>query len=313
MRYTKPDYLERFYCAAENCPTPCAAPADICWTRTLGDTCETGISMTCPQAANLILLHEAPTVYRTSRDGTSPAAPLTGVTENQLSLMLDARKTTEIIIQNRALPLRSNVMLLLIYGFEFEPMITSGSRYAYDELDWGFTEQPYRQLSYALTAQGNWEMKRSNMLQLLIQLHELTRDDELLQDHLTHTISLIEPMSGEEYKALRDTFDQYMKPRDYLFKNLMVYYIHRYFLANAQEQTVLPGIRFSMVSFAVIRAMSARLYQDTGVLSEHAFSALCRHYARCVEENPQVRAILEQRFPTDPLYSQDNLQRMLWQ
>lgn len=84
-------------------------------------------------------------------------------------------------------------------------------------------------------------MKRSNMLQLLIQLHELTRDDELLQDHLTHTISLIEPMSGEEYKALRDTFDQYMKPRDYLFENLMVYYIHRYFLANAQEQTVLPG------------------------------------------------------------------------
>lgn len=227
--------------------------------------------------------------------------------------MLDARRTTEIIIQNRALPLRSNVMLLLIYGFEFEPMITSGSRYAYDELDWGFTEQPYRQLSYALTAQGNWEMKRSNMLQLLIQLHELTRNDELLQDHLTHTISLIEPMSGEEYKALRDTFDQYMKPRDYLFENLMVYYIHRYFLANAQEQTVLPGIRFSMVSFAVIRAMSARLYQDTGVLSEHAFSALCRHYARSVEENPKVRAILDQRFPTDPLYSQDNLQRMLWQ
>ena len=156
-------------------------------------------------------------------------------------------------------------------------------------------------------------MKRSNMLQLLIQLHELTRDDELLQDHLTHTISLIEPMSGEEYKALRDTFDQYMKPRDYLFENLMVYYIHRYFLANAQAQTVLPGIRFSMVSFAVVRAMSARLYQDTGVLSEHAFSALCRHYARCVEENPKVREILNQRFLTDPLYCQDNLQRMLWQ
>ena len=75
----------------------------------------------------------------------------------------------------------------------------------------------------------------------------------------------------------------------------------------------MPGSRFSMVSFAVIRAMSARLYQDTGVLSEHAFSALCRHYARSVEENPKVRGILEQRFPTDPLYSQDNLQRMLWQ
>lgn len=312
MRYIKPDYFCRFYCAAENCPTPCAAPADMSWTRTLGDTCETGISMSCPQAAGLILLHEAPTVYQTDRD-SAPANRLTGITADQLSLMLDARKTADIIMQNRALPLRSNVMLLLIYGYEFEPMITSGSRYAYDEMDWGFTEQPYRQLSYALTAQGNWEMKRSNMLQLLIQLHELTKDDELLQDHLIRTISLIEPLSGEEYRALRDSFDQYMKPREYLFENLMVYYIHRYFLSHAQEKTVLPGIQFSMVSFAVIRAMAARLHRDTGVLSDHAFVALCRHYARSIEENPKVRSVLNQRFITDPLYSQDSLQRMLWQ
>ena len=312
MRYIKPDYLARFYCTAENCPSPCAAPADISWTRTLGDTCETGISMTCPQAAGLILLHEAPTIYQTDRD-SAPADRLTGITSDRLSLMLDARKTADIIIQNRTLPLRSNVMLLLIYGYEFEPMITSGSRYAYDEMDWGFTEQPYRQLSYALTSQGNWEMKRSNMLQLLIQLHELTRDDALLQDHLTHTIALIEPLSGEAYQALRNTFDQYMQPREYLFENLMVYYIHRYFLSHAQEQTVLPGIQFSMVSFAVIRAMAARLYRDTGVLSDHAFLALCRHYARSVEENARIRSILDQRFVSDPLYSQDNLQRMLWQ
>ena len=75
----------------------------------------------------------------------------------------------------------------------------------------------------------------------------------------------------------------------------------------------MPGIQFSMVSFAVIRAMSARLHWDTGVLSDHAFVALCRHYARSIEENPKIRGILNQRFSADPLYSQDNLQRMLWQ
>ena len=57
----------------------------------------------------------------------------------------------DIILQNRSLPFRSDLMLSLIYGYEFEPMISSDSRYAYDEMDWGFTEQPYRQLSYAQT------------------------------------------------------------------------------------------------------------------------------------------------------------------
>ena len=81
-----------------------------------------------------------------------------------------------------------------------------------------------------------------------------------------------------------------------------------YSFRSASRSAVSSG-----VSFAVIRAMSARLYRDTGVLSDHAFVALCRHYARSVEENSQVRSILNQRFPSDPLYSQDNLQRMLWQ
>ena len=312
MRYMKPDYFCRFYCAAENCPTPCAAPADMSWTRTLGDTCETGISMSCPQAAGLILLHEAPTVYQTDRD-SAPANRLTGITADQLSLMLDARKTADIIMQNRALPLRSNVMLLLIYGYEFEPMITSGSRYAYDEMDWGFTEQPYRQLSYALTAQGGWEMKRSNMLQILIRIFELSRGDDLLQNHLLHTMKLIESLSGADYKALRDEFDQYIAPRDHLFENLMVYYIHRYFLANTVQRTVLPGVQFAVVSFSVIRAMAARLYRSTGVVSDEAFLSLCRHYARCMEENADVCMALKNQFASDPLFSQDSLQRMLWQ
>ena len=312
MRYIRPDYMDRFYCSSENCPTPCAAPADMTWTRTLGSLCEAGLSMSCPLGARLILLHQAPVIYHEDRD-SAPNAPLDGISPSQLELMLDARKTLDIILQNRSLPLRSDVMLSLIYGYEFQPMISSDSRYAYDEMDWGFTEQPYRQLSYALTSQGGWEMKRSNILQVLIRIFELSREDDLLQNHLRHTISLIEPLSGAGYKALRDEFDQYMAPRDYLFENLMVYYIHRYFLANAAQQTVLPGIQFAIVSFSVIRAMAARLYKSTGVVSDEAFLSLCRHYARCIEENSAARMTLKEQFVSDPLFSQDSLQRMLWQ
>ncbi len=312
MRYIRPDYMDRFYCSGEGCPTPCAAPADMTWTRTIGSLCEAGLSMSCPLGAKLILLHASPVVYREDRD-SAPSAPLDGISPNQLELMLDARKTLDIILQNRSLPLRSDVMLALIYSYEFQPMISSGSRYAYDEMDWGFTEQPYRQLSYALTAQGGWEMKRSNMLQILIRIFELSRGDDLLQNHLLHTTKLIESLSGADYKALRDEFDQYIAPRDHLFENLMVYYIHRYFLANTVQRTVLPGVQFAVVSFSVIRAMAARLYRSTGVVSDEAFLSLCRHYARCMEENADVCMALKNQFASDPLFSQDSLQRMLWQ
>lgn len=312
MRYIKPDYLDHFYCTGESCPMPCPAPADMTWTRTLGDLCETGISMACPQGAQLILLHESPTTYQSSRD-SAPAAALSGISSDQLELMLDARKTMDIILQNRSLPFRSDLMLSLIYGCEFEPMISSDSRYAYDEMDWGFTEQPYRQLSYALTSQGNWEMKRSDLLHVLFHLHKLCEGDEFLRNHLGHTIDMIEPIGGEAYRTLRDAFDAYMQPREYLFENLLVYFMHRHFLAHSQDATVLTGVKFSVVSFAAIRCMAARLYRDTGVLTDDAFVALCRHWSRCAEESPQVHRELETLLENDPLFTQDVLQRMLWQ
>lgn len=312
MLCIKPSYLDQFYCSGEGCAAPCAAPADMTWTRSMGNLCESGFSLACPQGAQEILLPPERTVLQYKKDST-PSAPLYGITQDQLDLMIDAKKTMTIIVQNRSLAFRSNVMLALIYGCEFEPMISSGSRYAYDELDWGFTEQPYRQLSYALTAQGDWEMKRSNLLNLLIQFHDLCQEDTLLQDQLHRAIDMVVPLTGQTFKSLRDEFDNYMKPREYLFENLLLYYVHRYFLSHAQEATVLPGVKLAMVSFAAIRSISARLYCDTGVVTEDAFAAICRHWARCVEENSNIHAALEDRFLHDPLYSQDSLQRMLWQ
>ena len=312
MRYIKPDYMDHFYCTGESCIMPCPAPADMTWTRTLGDLCESGVSMACPQGARLILLHEAPTTFQSSRDN-APAADLSGISGDQLALMLDARKTMDIILQNRSLPFRSDLMLSLIYGYEFEPMISSDSRYAYDEMDWGFTEQPYRQLSYAQTSQGNWEMKRSDLLHVLFHLHKLCGGDEFLRNQLEHAIDMIEPIGGDAYRTLRDAFDAYMQPREYLFENLMVYDIHRHFLAHSQDATVLTGVKFSVVSFAVIRCMAARLYRDTGFLTDEAFVALCRHWSRCVEESPKIHRELEALLETDPLFTLDVLQRMLWQ
>ena len=88
--------------------------------------------------------------------------------------------------------------------------------------------------------------------------------DEFLRNQLEHAIDMIEPIGGDAYRTLRDAFDAYMQPREYLFENLMVYDIHRHFLAHSQDATVLTGVKFSVVSFAVIRCMAARLYRDTG-------------------------------------------------
>lgn len=311
MKHITPDYLKDFFCQGVQCPAPCAAPVDMTWTRTLGEICETGVSMGCPLGAERILLRPEKTRFLEERDDTAPMS-LQGLTADQLALMLDARLTMDIILQNRELPFRTDVVLALSYGAEFDPMIGTDARYAYEELDWGYTEQPYRQVQAVVQLQGGWESKLSDLRNILVELSRLCGQDTVLRAHLLGTLRMLEQLGGQEYRVLRDRFDAKMQPREYLFEQLLVYLVHRHFLAHADAQTVIPCLKLMAVSFAVIRSMCLRLWQETGSLTDAVFTDLCWHYARCVEDTPEIRRGLREAFETSPLYTRDRLQRLLW-
>ena len=311
MKHITPTYMPEFFCQGSLCPSPCAAPVDMTWTWTLGDTCEAGVSMGCPMGAERILLRPEKTQFLEERDD-SPTASLRGLAPEQLALMLDARKTMDIILQNRELPFRTDVVLALTYGAEFDPMIGTDARYAYEELDWGFTEQPYRQVQAVVQLQGSWENKRSDLWNILAELERLCAADSVLRTHLTGTLRLFEGLSGEEYRTLRDRFDGEMKQREHLFEQLLVYLVHRHFFSHAADKTVRPCLQLLAVSFAVLRAMAVRLWLESGSLTDGVFTDLCWHYARCVEDTPEIREKLLSSFEASPLYSRERLQRLLW-
>lgn len=279
------------------------------WTRTSGGVCEIGLSLACPKAAELILLHEAPTVYRESEEAHLLLAPATEAEAR----IYDARKTMELLLQDRTIGFRPGLVLALTYSAALEPLIGAKNRYAYEELDWGFTEQPHRQFQALAQFLGSWELKRSDMCNLLWEFQQLCAGDDILTRHLEKTLKVFQTLSGEEYRLQRDQFDQYMSAREYLFENLLSYYLHRYFAANADEQTVAPGVKLMVVSATLLRALSARIWWETGTVTDEAFTALCWRYARCVEETPAIASVLHAHLGQMPLFSWDRLQRLLWQ
>lgn len=309
MRHITPSYIQDFFCQGMQCKNPCAAPVDMTFTRTLGAVCETGVSMGCPMGAERILLRQEKTVFSEERR-EEPAAPLGALTGEQLELMLDARKTMDLILQNRSLPLRTDVVLALSYGTAFDPMIGSGARYAYEELDWGYTEQPYRQVTGVVQLQGEWEKKREDLILILTAVRDLCKQDAVLKAHLAGTVRLFEALNEGEYQKLRQRFDETLREREYLFEQLLVYLVHRHFLSHGK--TVMPCLKRMAVSFAVIRAMAARLWQETGTLTDRVFTELCWHFARCVEDTPEVCQELLGAFETEEVYRMERLQRLLW-
>lgn len=308
MQYITPDYLQSFTCDKETCTAICASPADIGWAETLGNVCQLGLSLACPRSARRMLLRKEPLRFAETRDDT-PAVPMSGLTADQLSLMMDARKTVDIVLQDRSLPFRCDVVLALTYCEEFESIIASHDPYAFEELDWGYTEQPWKQLSAVTPLQGFWREKKQDLLEILDHMRNLCQDDQVVASQLQATLELLEPMTGEEFKALRQAMDEYMKPREYLFENLLVSLMHRLYLLEAENRSIITGVHCAFVFFETIRAISARIFRERGALTDEVFAALCWQLARSLSG---VLPELMQLIKTESVFEKTRLQRLLW-
>ncbi len=309
MKYLRPVPYDTFVCAGPMCKAPCPAPVDMTWTRTLGDLCESGLSLGCPRAAELLLRTEKLT-FREDSDNVPPME--SPVPPERIALLLDARKTVDLLLQDRGMPMRSRAELALTYCAELEPLIDEKNRYRYEEMDWGFTEQPGRQLQSIQQLSGDYDRKRRTLSGILEDLTALSGGDAILLNHLSQTRLLMRTLDGEQYQLLRDAFDRFLEPHEYWFENLMVCEVHRFFLSHTGAGTVAPGAKRMAVTFAVIRAMAVRIWQETGDLSADAFTALCRHYTRLTEEDPGAREEMTRHFREDPRYSWEALQQMLY-
>jgi hypothetical protein len=279
------------------------------WTRTLGDFCEIGLSMACPRAATMMLLHQKQASYLWDKDDL-PGVP--GPSQELLNLMMDGRRTVELLLTDRAMDLRARVVLAVSYSAGLEPLLTAPNEYAFQELDWGYTEQPVRQFQALDQMRGAWELRRSDICNLLWQTQQRCSRDAVLFGQLGDTLALFEDLSGEQYRLLRDQMDQVLSSRDYIFENLLMYQVHRYFLASAWDATVMPAMKHLAVCFVVLRAVCAQIWQTSGSLPNDVLVALCWHYARCMEEDQSTREALRQDFSTKPLYDWDRLLRLLW-
>lgn len=309
MKYSKSSTYDKFYCDGDRCAAPCPAPVDMTWTRTLGDFCEIGLSMGCPRAASMMLLHQQQAQFLWDQD---QVAGLPGPSQELLTQMLDGRRTVELLLTDRTMDLRARLVLALSYGAGLEPLLKNPNAFAFQELDWGYTEQPVRQFQSLAQHRGAWELRRSDICNLLWRIQRQCSRDSVLSGQLEDTMALFRSLSGEQYRLLRDHMDQVLTPRDYIFENLLMYYVHRYFLGDAWDATIAPAMKQMAVCFVTIRSVCAQIWQTSGSLPNDTLVSLCWHYARCMEEDPAARAALKQALSAEPIYDWDRLLRLLW-
>ena len=279
-------------------------------TDVVRDHAEQYLPLTDEKDAAQVLLPEAAITFR-RKYSDEPARMENAPAKDRLDLILDSRTTADLLLQNRGVAFRQNLILMMSYTGDFDPMIATDSRYAYDELDWGYTEQPFRQVQAIVQLQGGWADKQKDLLSLLSLLSSLS-PDAALASALSGAHDRFAEMDTGAFSDARNAFDAVTDARAHLLENLMVYEIHRHYTAFAAQDTILPAVQFAAVTFAAVRSLLYSRFVEKGSFSDEDFARLVSGWSRAFEEDEKAFSALLSHFRDDPLFSRDRLVRMLW-
>ncbi len=247
-------------------------------TAYFGSRCETGLSLSCPEAARIIMYHPEPIKFITGETGES-FVPSDFDAELYL-LLLKIRNRIIEIIQNRCRSVEANFANALLLCEKLDRYI---KHYEYDSAE--------KALADFEESEAFPEYRPSAAKKALKKYISDHLEAEALDPGWKSV--LLSARLGENYPD---------KPE---LENLAVYFIFRYLILAAYDGDLSGKIRFCATAFAVIRALCV------SEPDKQKRIRIMQRYSREIENSADNTALLSSRIKESRYYGFSNLINIL--
>lgn len=253
----------------------------------LGGRKETGLSLSCPEAAKLIFLSENPIAFETVEEDT-PVQP-NSIDPTLYFTLLRAQKTAINILQNRKYPINRRLISFLRFCDEIQKNIRSKF-----PAEVSVTEEYFLPVSASLPKAKRTLAAYTGVLKTLEKL-DVRWNTEL--DGL-----------GNIPREKAENFSTFLSQNEYEAEHLAVYFAFRYFMSAAFDKSLASKARFTVFSVIMNLALQASLPDFT---DKSARIEAMRRYSKEIEHsaenmNAVFTAIKKSRF-----FGSDNLINIL--
>ncbi|MGL4798617.1 MAG: hypothetical protein ACRCWY_04340, partial [Cellulosilyticaceae bacterium] len=107
----------------------------------------------------------------------------------------------------------------------------------------------------------------------------------------------------EKHKA----FNAYYKDNMYKFKNILVYFVFRYFMKSVFDYEVSSKIKIAIMSTLMIKELAVARWIETGQFTDADMVEISHMYSKDVEHLEENIKTLEEIFETEEVYGVDQL------
>lgn len=213
------------------------------FTEQFGDISERGLSISCEEVGRILFSQKEPVKFIKADIKIE-----NNNDDSDISLfepLKIARKKIFAILQNRNLSINERVLKMLEY-----------SRLLQDEINTGktITSEDIKNIEIPDTAYKYSDSKFTAMQACL----ELLKEIEILDDDwlciVDKTLNILHNnINADTYKDIHSEFECYYSQNEYVYEQLLVYFIFRYFLKAVYDNDVFSKVRFAVLGYLVIK------------------------------------------------------------
>lgn len=243
-----------------------------------GARLETGISLSCPEAARIIMESPDPITFETEEVHGSILP--TAIDPDSYFTLLQARKTAINILQNRIIPIERRIISFLLFCEEISPLIRR--KHFEDASEICAKDCP-------CTAYSPSRARRA--------LGRFFSDFKSLE--------MLNPSWKSSLEKAENARIPDAKNFEWEYEHLMIYFVFRYFMTAVFDGDLLTKAKFAAVSFIMIR----RLQADCG--NKQARITVMQKFSKEVEHSAQNMEFMNSVMKKSRFYSIENLINIL--
>lgn len=275
---------------------------------------EIGVSLSCPEAARLILRDSDLGKFQLDESLDELEEDPT-IEEEMLEYFLESREIIFEIIKNKNLALNKRASLILCLVKELQDKID------YNDLD---------EIQDVLHNYKNKEYLQNQLLELETYLNSSKEKYELMYDYINtfknlKHINQNDPLTIDDmlrffwqskddsliYTKKQNDFSIYMKKYQEKIEKLLVYFVFRYYMKAIFDYDLSAKIKLAIISVTMIKEMLLVRWLENGELTDEDIVELSFTYSKDIEHSEENIEKLQEIFETTDIFSVENILKVI--
>lgn len=275
-----------------------------------GNLREIGLSLSCPEAARIILSKSRIVNFKLS-EIDEEVSVYNDINPNIYINLMQCRKIIFDLLQDRKIELIDRLILALIFVNEIQEKIDSNDINFIKNIKDKYINKEfiYEKLNSFNKYDNKIEEKYINIHNIINIFKDLKhlKDNDILGLENSLRYFWKDPEDINVYSELNLAFNTYYKKNEYKFEQIVIYYVYRYFMKSVFDYDALAKLKFVLVSFIIIKELSIIRYLENKEFLDEDLVDIVYKYSRDIEHLEENIDILEELFETRDEFSVDNL------